>query len=166
MTELPKHQLLPIITLTNNAVLLPGTTLRIPIQDRPDIPAILSALYSQTPSTSSNAPPSTAWIGCVPTSSPLLSPEGLPLREDEDIRVRRTAEHIASGENPSDINRFAFGVVARVAGVQGQRRGELALLVQGVRRCRVERYTQFTPYVQAEVTILEEEGASFEAKPH
>ena len=43
----PIRTLVPIIPLARDSVLLPGTSLRVPIGNRPDIPALLSAVYSK-----------------------------------------------------------------------------------------------------------------------
>ena len=57
-------------------------------------------------------------------------------------------------------NLFHYGTIAKISGVQG-RRQDLALIVEGVSRFRVERFTQFKPYISAEVTYLEDEGRSY-----
>ena len=159
MSESPERMILPIVPLAPDSVLLPAVNLRIPVQGRPDIPAILSAVYAR----GAQSPPdgSAAWIGCVPLCLPLLSHEGQKLLEDSEIRMRKTAEHIVAdpgdGE-PKDL--FGYGVMAKIAGVQGRRRGELALVVQGVKRFRVERFTQFKPYLECEATCLEDDGTT------
>jgi ATP-dependent Lon protease len=157
MVTSAKHKLLPIIPLARDGVLLPGVNLRIPVSNRPDIPALLSSIYSRAktprPDTSSIS------VGCVPLCSPLLSPEGQNLLEDAEIRVRKTAEHLIS--NPSKAGEkdlFAYGTVAKISGVQGRRPGDLALVVEGVRRFRIERFTQFKPYTEAEIIYIDEDG--------
>jgi ATP-dependent Lon protease len=159
MAGYPTRIILPIIPLARDAVLLPGITLRIPIFNRTDIPALLNAVYTQAGSVGADAP--SIQVGCVPLCSPLLSPEGLNLLEDSEHRVRKTAEHLAnnpSGAEAKDL--FGYGVIAKIAGVQGRRPGELALVVEGTRRFRVERFTQFKPYMECEVTPLGEECES------
>ncbi|MCJ1378562.1 hypothetical protein MMC17_001661 [Xylographa soralifera] len=156
MATSPKHKLLPLIPLARDSVLLPGGTLRVPVQNRPDIPALLSSVYTRAatpkPDTSSIS------VGCVPLCSPLLSPEGQNLLEDAEIRVRKTAEHLATNPGRADEkDLFGYGTVAKISGVQGRRPGELALIVEGLRRFRVERITQFKPYMEAEVVYLDED---------
>ena len=156
--------LLPIIPLARDSVLLPGITHRIPINNRPDIPALLTAVYSRVASNSSEA--ASVIIGCVPLCSPLLSPEGQQLLEDSEDRVRNTARRLSGpseqGKNePGRVNErdlFVYGTTAKIAGIQGRRQSELRLVVEGLRRFRVERFTQFKPYVECEVTMLGEEG--------
>ena len=160
MVTSPKHKLLPIIPLARDSVLLPGVTLRIPIHNRSDIPALLSSIYNRAatprPDTSSIS------VGCVPLCSPLLSPEGQNLLEDAEIRVRKTAEHLATNPGKAaEKDLYAYGVVAKISGVQGRRPGDLALIVEGLKRFRIERYTQFSPYLEAEVVYLDEEGGFF-----
>ena len=167
----PNRAVLPIIPLPRDSVLLPGITHRIPVANRKDIPALLSVVYSQVANTSSD--PASVIIGCVPLCSPLLSPEGQLLLEDSEDRVRNTARRIigasssgASGDGnskqdpgkASERDLFAYGVTAKIAGVQGRRQSDLRLVVEGLRRFRVERFTQFRPYVECEVTMLGEEG--------
>ena len=154
----PNRILLPLIPLARDAVLFPGISLRIPLQDRPDIAALLSAIYNQA--ATRGAEPSLTLIGCVPLCSPLLSPEGQKLLEDSDLRIRKTAQHLADNPNDAkDVDMFAYGVTAKVVGVQGRRASDLVLVVEGLQRIRVERYTQFKPYIECEATQLEEEGA-------
>ena len=79
--------------------------------------------------------------------------------EDAEIRVRKTAEHLAANPGKAaEKDLFAYGVVAKISGVQGRRPGDLALIVEGLKRFRIERYTQFKPYMEAEVVYLDEEG--------
>ena len=153
----PDRTVLPIIPLARDGVLLPGVSLRIPVGKRPDIPPLLAAVYAEA--TKFKREPSSITIGCVPLASPLLSPEGQSLIEDSESRVRKTAEHLAS--NPSGAGErdlFGYGTVTRISGVQGRRPGELALIVEGVSRFRVERFTQFKPFIECQVTPLGEES--------
>ena len=153
----PDRTILPIVPLARDAVLLPGVSLRIPVAKRSDIAPLLAAVYAEA--TKFKREPSSITIGCVPLASPLLSPEGQNLAEDSESRIRKTAEHLAS--NPSGAGEkdlFGYGTVARISGVQGRRPAELALIVEGVRRFRVERFTQFKPYIECQVTPLGEES--------
>jgi ATP-dependent Lon protease len=73
--------------------------------------------------------------------------------------VRKTAQRLS--KTPNDVDEkglFAYGVTARIVGVQGRRQGDLALVVEGVRRFRAERFTQFKPYIECEATPLGEES--------
>lgn len=91
--------------------------------------------------------------------SPLLSHEGQNLLEDSEIRTRKTAEMLSS--NPATVDEgdlFGYGVVAKISGVQGRKPGELALVVEGVGRFRVNRFTQFRPYMECDITPLGDEG--------
>ena len=163
MTDDSNRVLLPIIPLARDAVLLPGITLRIPVQNRPDIPALLSAIYSQAAATKTD--PSTISIGCVPLCSPFLSSEGQNLIEDSEARGRRTAEHLAS--KPGDVKEkdlYLYGTSARVSGVYGRRPGELSLVVEGQRRFRIQRFTKLKPHVECEAVLLGEESRLRQSK--
>ncbi|KAI4143223.1 MAG: hypothetical protein LQ340_007077, partial [Diploschistes diacapsis] len=162
MASPPNRLVLPIIPLPRDSVLLPGITHRIPISSRPDIPALLTSAYSRVASTSSII------IGCVPLCSPLLSPEGQFLVEGSEDRVRNTARRLLSTDshkvgsgrlNERDL--FVYGVTAKITGVQGRKQSELRLVVDGLRRFRVERLTQFRPFTECEVTVLGEEGRPY-----
>ncbi|MCJ1415945.1 hypothetical protein MMC32_002280 [Xylographa parallela] len=156
MATSPKHKLLPLIPLARDSVLLPGVTLRVPVQNRPDIPALLSSVYTRA--ATPKADTTSISVGCVPLCSPLLSPEGQNLLEDAEIRVRKTAEHLATNPGRADEkDLFGYGTVAKISGVQGRRPGELALVVEGLRRFRIERFTQFKPYMEAEVVYLDDD---------
>src|SRR5438034_4360852 len=89
---------LAILPLPKDSVLLPGVTLRIPISNRPDIPVLLTSLFS--PTVSPRASNASVIVGCVPLSSPLLSKDGQQLLEGQDRK----------GNSPSDP------VLANVAG--------------------------------------------------
>jgi ATP-dependent Lon protease len=89
------------------------------------------------------------------------------LLEDSDARVRKTAESLSNpngkveAKDPSKADArdvFQYGVMAKISGVQGQRPSNLGLIVEGVRRFRIERFTQFKPYMECEVTYLDEDG--------
>ena len=153
----PKIKTLAILPLPSDAVLLPGITLRIPVENRPDIPALLSSVYTQAVTPKADA--SAISIGCVPLSSPLLSPDGQNLLDDGERKSRRRANTFdVSPAKATKEDLFTYGTVAKISGVQGRRPGELALIVEGVRRFRIDRVTQDRPYFEAEVTYHDEEG--------
>lgn len=148
---------LPIIPLAYGSILLPGVTLRVPVANRPDIPALLSSVYTRA---STPKPDATAIsIGCVPLNSPLLSPDGQRLLDDKNANSWRESDK--SDVNPGKAERgnlFAYGTVAKISGVQGRRPGELALIVEGVRRFKIYNITQDKPYFEAVVTYHDEDG--------
>lgn len=53
---------------------------------------------------------------------------------------------------------FRLGCVAKVSGVQGRRQGELSLVVEGMERCRVERFVRERPYFEAQLVGIEDLG--------
>ncbi|KAH0300097.1 hypothetical protein KCU84_g16087, partial [Aureobasidium melanogenum] len=61
---------LPIIPLAEGSVLLPGLTLRIPLQGRGDIAAILANIYSKAATPTPDH--SSITVGCLPVNSPYL----------------------------------------------------------------------------------------------
>ncbi|MCJ1311995.1 hypothetical protein MMC25_005669 [Agyrium rufum] len=151
----PNTTILPILPLARDSVLFPGITLRVPIYKRPDIPALLTSLYTRAATPKLDAANIT--IGCVPFNSPLLSSDGQNLLgEHEHTTSVRPEVFDVDPAKADQQNLFHYGTVAKVSGVQGRQR-ELALVVEGYRRFRVERWTQFKPYLCAEVTYLDDD---------
>jgi ATP-dependent Lon protease len=146
----PQTTTLPIIPLAEGSVLLPGLTLRIPLQGRGDIAAILANIYSKaaTPNPDHNS----ISVGCLPVNSPYLSRDGQKLLDDaKDSNARPIA-----GINPAQATQdqlFSIGTLAKVSGVQGKRRGELALVVEGVSRFQVNSFVKDRPYFEADVSV-------------
>ena len=163
MGSMGKHELetLPILPLPHGSVLLPGTSLRVPVNGRKDIPALLSSVFTKV---RRPRPDTTAIsIGCVPLNSPLLRSDGQKL-----IGYKANDEEIQKDDAPADMNDldhrqlFMFGTVAKISGVQGRRADDLSLIVEGVRRFRIDRFTQMRPYFEAEVALLNDEGIDIE----
>ena len=163
-----KSQTLSILPLPKESVLLPGITLRIPVASRTDIPALLTSVFTKD---RRSRPDATAIsIGCVPINSLLLRSDGQHLLEDgKPKRIRRIDDE---DTNPGDADHqdlFMYGTVAKISGVQGRRADELSLIVEGVRRFRIDRFTQMRPYFEAEVAYLDDEGKPNESRcqaPH
>src|SRR5438046_6598532 len=84
---------LAILPLPKDSVLLPGVTLRIPISNRPDIPVLLTSLFS--PTVSPRASNASVIVGCVPLSSPLLSKDGQQLLDGHDQESKSSSDPVA-----------------------------------------------------------------------
>ena len=152
-----KSQTLPILPLPKGSVLLPGITLRIPVTNRTDIRALLASVFSKDKRPRVDA--TAISIGCVPLNSPLLRSDGQQLLDDGDSQSKRPTLH--EDTNPGDADHrdlFMYGTVAKISGVQGRRADDLSLIVEGIRRFRLDRFTQMRPYFEAEVAYLDEEG--------
>ncbi|KAI5279958.1 hypothetical protein KEM52_004212, partial [Ascosphaera acerosa] len=168
---------LPVVPLLRGAVLLPGVTLRIPLQNRSDIPILLTSLFSRANPRLANPD---VILGCVPECSPLLGPDGQQLldsrpasaseqtalqldlergrqREREREREQQDGDDQSlAGTAPPAVPKedlFRYGTLARVIGVQGRPNSEPYLLVEGTKRFVVQRIVRETPYCEAEVTI-------------
>lgn len=153
-----KPKALPIIALPKDSVLLPGITLRIPVANRTDIPALLSSVYTRSPTPKPDT--SAIAIGCVPLKSPLLGDDGQQLLDDRDVESGNKRQ-ASFDMNPSKANRddlFNYGTMAKISGVTGRRPGELALMVEGVKRFRINKVTQERPFIEADVTYYSEDG--------
>ena len=160
-----KPQALPIIALARDSVLLPGITLRIPVSNRTDIPAFLSSIYARS---ATPKPDATAIaIGCVPLKSPLLGDDGQQLLDDRDVESGRLqASFDVNPGKASKDDLFNYGTMARISGVTGRRPGELALVVEGVKRFRINSITQERPFLEADVTYHNEDGKHETVPPH
>ena len=150
---------LPVIPLAKGTVLLPGIILRIPVPlNRPDIPALLSAVYSRAAAKTPSQRLDNVSIACVPLNSPFLSQTGQKL-------ISEGVDRLASKErldiNPSNAIKddlFRYGVAAKISGVEGRGTGEFALLVEGIARIRIDKYTQERPFFEAEITYEYDKG--------
>ena len=61
--------------------------------------------------------------------------------------------------DPSDIRRedlFRYGTVARISGIQGQKSNDLILVLEGVKRMKLNKFTQRRPFFAADVTLITE----------
>lgn len=152
---------LPLIPLPKDSVLLPGLTLRIPVANRPDIPILLSSAF--TKATSSRRDASSLSVGCVPLNSPFLSRDGQQLLDSKvgESGTKQERIDINPGKASKD-DLFTYGTVAKIVGVQGRPSSQPYLLVEGVRRFRIDRFAQERPYFEAEVTYYDEEGGFYD----
>jgi len=150
-----KDDAYPILALPYGTVLFPGRTLHISPANRPDVIAIIANYYSGALRTKSkdNAP----LINCVPLRSPYLSPDGRKLIEGA------TKDGQGRGGEPDSANLskddlFNYGTLAKINGIRGGKSGELAIVVEGVNRCKLDKMTQETPYFEATVKVFKDEG--------
>ncbi|KAK7529710.1 ATP-dependent protease La [Phyllosticta citricarpa] len=151
----PKSRVLPIIPLAAPSVLFPGTSLTLPIVNRADIASLLAHIYSRATNTKSDAP---VTIGCVPLTSPLLSRDGKRLidskkRGNKDLSTRDQKEPVHATKD--DL--YAYGVLAKVSGVQGRGQGDLSLVVEGISRFKIKEVIQERPYFEGEVYYTEDD---------
>lgn len=155
----PSKAKLPLIPLAKDTILLPGIVLRIPVpSDRPDIPALLSSAYSRAASKTPSQRLDNVNVVCVPLNSPLLSRTGQKtILPNEQSSGPKASAHITPS-NASKNDLFGYGVAAKISGVEGRGTGEVALLVEGVARVRVDKVTQESPYFEAEVTYKHDDG--------
>lgn len=149
---------LPLIPLATDTVLLPGNGLRIPFAaSRPDIPALLSQVYSTTAGKTSTQRFDAVHVICVPLNSPLLSKNGQRLigdkKEKEEKELRKVEPAYAKKE---DL--FTWGCAAKISGVEGRGSGEFSLIVEGLSRVRISKVTQERPYFEGEVSYETDDG--------
>jgi ATP-dependent Lon protease len=150
---------LPVIPLAKDTVLLPGIVLRIPVAGlRPDIPALLSSVYSRAASKSPSQRLDHLHIACVPLNSPVLTKNGQKMiSQDERSPQPKERLDIKPGSARKE-DLFGYGVAAKISGVEGRGTGEFALIVEGVARLRIDKITQERPFFEAEVTYEYDEG--------
>lgn len=144
----------PILPLPYNVVLFPGRTLHISPANRADVISIIANYYSGALKTKSkeNSP----LVACVPLRSPYLSADGRKLIDDGK-REKRTPP---DATNVSKDTLFNFGTLAKINGIRGGKSGDLALVVEGVSRCKIDQYTQEKPFFEAKVLTFKDEGKS------
>ncbi|RPA82819.1 ATP-dependent protease La [Ascobolus immersus RN42] len=170
--SMAKPNRLPVIVLPYMTVILPGTILRIGLEDRKDIQSLLQDIFSkQNPKGNATAVP----IGCVPLRPPqrqgetskeppstISGDEGDHTGQEDEKEV--TSSDVAANlsvmnidpasASPEDL--FEYGTVVRLVGLERGRGGfqGAALVVEGLSRFQTVHYTQRTPYLEAEVNHL------------
>ena len=142
-----QSETLPVIPLEYGQVLFPGKSLNISPANREDVSSVIAKYYSGALQTKSKD--NTPLIACVPLRSPYLSADGKRLIQDSAKTETPKPEPDVSRVTKRDL--YEYGCIARIAGIRGGRRGEVALVVEGQNRCRVERYTQEKPFLVAQV---------------
>ncbi|KAI9718461.1 MAG: hypothetical protein M1828_006706 [Chrysothrix sp. TS-e1954] len=137
----------PLIPIPYGTVLFPGKTLHISPANREDVVAIIAKYYSGALKTGpkANAP----LIGCVPLRSPLLSADGKKLIEDGGKAAKPASEPDVNNISKNDL--FQYGCIARISGIRGGRQGDVALVVDGLNRCKITQITSEKPYFEAKL---------------
>jgi len=150
----------PILVLPYGTVLFPGRTLHISPANRPDVIAIIANYYSGALRTKSkdNAP----LINCVPLRSPYLSADGRKLIESATPDATGRKQSDSADISKDDL--YNYGALAKINGIRGGKSGELAIVVEGVSRCKIQKVTQETPYFEATVQVFKDEGMSYIAR--
>ncbi|KAH8792825.1 ATP-dependent protease-like protein la [Hyaloscypha sp. PMI_1271] len=154
---------LPVIPLAKDTVLLPGIVLRIPVAgNRPDIPALLSSVYSRAASKSPSQRLDHVHIACVPLNSPLLTKTGQKMISQDERSPQPKERWDINPGSATKEDLFGYGVAAKISGVEGRGTGEFALIVEGVARLRIDKITQERPFFEAEVTYEYDEAINGE----
>ncbi|KAM7202890.1 peroxisomal Lon protease 2 [Rhypophila sp. PSN 637] len=148
---------LPLIILPRGTVLLPGVVQRIAVSsNRPDIASLLATVYTRAASKTPNGRIDTVPIACIPLASPFVGPSGQLLIQDGENNTAHPIQDI----DPSKVTKsdlFAWGVGAKITGVEGRGTGEFTLLVEGVARIRVEKIYSDKPYLEARIVYYQDE---------
>ena len=149
---------LPIIPLEANTVLLPGNGLRIPFAaSRPDIPALLSQVYSRSAGKTQAQRFDAVHVICVPLNSPLLNKNGQKLLEEKGDKAKEERK-IPEPAEAHKRDLFSWGCAAKISGVEGRGTGEFSLIVEGVSRVRILKVSQERPYFEGDVEYITDEG--------
>lgn len=137
--------------------MLPGIIQRVLVSSsRPDIPALLSTVYTRAASRATNGRIDTVPIACVPIASPLLGPNGqLLIDNGEQANPADTLDSVRPTKK-SDL--YSCGVAAKITGIEGRGTGEFALLVEGVARIKIEKIYQAQPYFEGKASYHYDEG--------
>lgn len=153
-----KGGILPLLSLPKDKVLLPGSILRIPLSNRPDFIALLSHILGASASLNQKLPQpnrSTVVVGCVPLGTAHEGTPGRKRMREED--ADRKAMGLPS-EQASIQDLYNIGTAATIRGFSGRGMEELALVVQGVRRFRIDSISQAKPFLEAKVTYSDKDG--------
>ncbi|CAD6503536.1 BgTH12-03198 [Blumeria graminis f. sp. triticale] len=143
---------LPLIPLPKDTVLLPGVVLRIPIaSNRPDIPALLAKIYNRVATKAFHQRSDHAHVVCVPLSSPFVNIDSQNSKFEDEQSPRPRDEVEINPVNATTEDLFEYGVAARISGVEGRRTGEVAVLVEGIVRVKIDRLTKQRPFFEADV---------------
>ena len=171
-----KAKVIPLVPLEPGTIFLPGVNYLLSTSERPDVAALLSHIHGRVLSPISSkigsASPAVL-IGCIPLRSPHISKDGKRLiTSGATTDVKYDDEGEASGKMEKlksqivDVNKareqdlYGYGVLAKVLEVQGTRRGDMTILVEGLSRFEVKEVMQERPYFRAKVVVYEDEGTS------
>lgn len=146
-------KVLPLIPLAPPHAVLPGTTLKIPINNRSDIAAILAKIYSISPTA---RPDAAITLACVPLRSGLLGDDGHAVARRGGAGAGAGAGYENDPMQATKDDVFEYACVAKVSGVQGRRQGELSLVVEGLERVHVVDVVQERPYFEGELEAVDE----------
>jgi ATP-dependent Lon protease len=145
-------KVLPLIPLAPPLAVLPGTTLKVPITNRPDVAAILAKIYSISPTAK---PDAAITVACVPLCSSQLGPDGKLLIEEAEGK-KSTAVFESDPVNATKKDVYRYACIAKVSGVHGRRQGDLSLIVEGLERVEVVDVLQERPYFEGELRAVDE----------
>ncbi|MBP7147048.1 MAG: endopeptidase La [Acidobacteria bacterium] len=85
---------------------------------------------------------------------------------DKDLHIAVVSQKDASVDDPSTDDLYTYGTTARILKAIRVGGGNINLIIQGLDRVRVERYTQHEPFLAGEIARLPEQetaGLSIEA---
>lgn len=150
----PKLETYPVLPLAYGSVLFPGKTQNISPANREDVTAVIAKYYSGALRTKTKD--SAPLIVCAPLRSPYLSADGKKLIQEAGAEGKPKKEIDVTKAKKDDI--YEYGCIARISGIRGGRRGEVALVVEGQTRCKLHRLTQETPFFEAKVEEFTDQG--------
>lgn len=157
-----KLEILPLLPLPKDKVLLPGSILRVPLSNRPDLLALVSHVLSASVSTTRKLPKPggrTIVVGCVPLSTAHEGTPGQKRTREVDTDDQSHGERFGVSEQADTRNLYYIGTAAAIRGFVGRGMEELALVVQGLRRFRIESISQGKSFLEAQVTYSDKEGS-------
>jgi Lon protease-like protein len=80
-------------------------------------------------------------------------------QDEQSAKPKEQPDGNSSVASKGDL--FGYGVAAKISGVEGRGTGEFALIVEGIARIRIDKYTQERPFFEAEVTYLYDDGRCY-----
>lgn len=125
---------------------------------RPDIPALLSTVFTRAGARNAKGRIETVPIACVPQARglSLMGPNGQLLIENGEKDYSKGDQSANGRVSKADL--FSSGVAAKITGVEGRGTGEFTLLVEGVARVKVDQIYQTQPYFEGKVIYHQDES--------
>lgn len=132
---------IPIFPLPNDVVLLPGLLIRVPVRGSSYLQDLGSCIQerAQVIKTGQDLKRIDLCFGCVPLRSTAAS--------DADIAGPGVQESL-----------FGFGTLAEILGVEDRGTAKTAVVIRGISRIKVERFTKVENPLMAEVTYHDDQG--------
>lgn len=141
-----------VLPLPVPTVLLPGTSIQVPLFGRADAASLLDKLEIDLKEARRQSV--NVFVGCVPIRT---QSETDGSRTDPDVAGPSSSGNAAI--NHKDL--CEYGTLARLVGIRGRRASRPRLVLTGVRRFRIERFLQMRPHFRANIEYPDTHAGGF-----